>query len=321
MDSRQLLYFRSVVDYGSFTHAAEALDMTQPSLSLSIRKLEKELDVQLLTRGRAGVKTTEAGDYLYSIAAKMDTLLSDAAQRITEIASGAAGSVSIASAPEFNWLFMPEVLHRMVDRAPEVNIFLDDPEPTITLRRVLEGSIDLGLMPSTDPHAFAQRYHNELNVHVASEMEFRVAVPDRLQHLPNPVSLHDIAEETWILPPRNPEFVGLPELLDQVFAKHPDAVPNRVQEISTLQTGLPLVSGGIGVCLVPSSAQALNHRGIHLREIAEGIPPMQSLLIYRRERDLSPAANQLVDLILSVGGESEETLLHKSAHSAEEDKA
>ncbi|KXU17592.1 hypothetical protein [Corynebacterium simulans] len=48
---------------------------------------------------------------------------------------------------------------------------------------------------------------------------------------------------------------------------------------------------------------------------------MQSLLIYRRERDLSPAANQLVDLILSVGGESEETLLHKSVHSAEADKA
>ena len=87
MDSRQLLYFRSVVDYGSFTHAAEALDMTQPSLSLSIRKLEKELDVQLLTRGRAGVKTTEAGDYLYSIAAKMNTLLSDAAQHITETVS------------------------------------------------------------------------------------------------------------------------------------------------------------------------------------------------------------------------------------------
>ena len=44
MDTRQLLYFRAVVDNGSFTHAAESLDMTQPSLSLSIRKLEKELN-------------------------------------------------------------------------------------------------------------------------------------------------------------------------------------------------------------------------------------------------------------------------------------
>lgn len=41
MDSRQLHYFRSVVDNGSFTHVAEALEMTQPSLRLSIRKLEK----------------------------------------------------------------------------------------------------------------------------------------------------------------------------------------------------------------------------------------------------------------------------------------
>ena len=51
MDTRQLLYFRAVVDNGSFTHAAESLDMTQPSLSLSIRKLEKELNAQLLSRG------------------------------------------------------------------------------------------------------------------------------------------------------------------------------------------------------------------------------------------------------------------------------
>ncbi|HCG3140415.1 TPA: LysR family transcriptional regulator [Corynebacterium striatum] len=309
MDSRQLLYFRAVVDHGSFTHAAEALDMTQPSLSLSIRKLEKELNVQLLTRGRAGVKTTEAGVYLYSIASKVETLLSDATQRISEIAEGTAGSVSISSAPEFNWLFMPEVLHRMFESAPDVNIFLDDPEPTITLNRVLEGSIDLGLMPSTDPQAFAQRYRDELIVHEATEMEFRVAVPERLSHLPDPVSLADLSKETWILPPRHPEFIGMPELLDQVFLKTPGAVPSRIQEISTLQTGLPLVSGGIGICLLPSSAQALNHRGIHYHRIAEGIPPMQALLIFRRDRDLSPAAKQLVDLILDVGGESEESLL------------
>jgi len=75
MDTRQLLYFRAVVDNGSFTHAAAALEMTQPSLSLSIRKLEKELNTQLLSRGRSGVTTTEAGDYVYDTALKVDALL------------------------------------------------------------------------------------------------------------------------------------------------------------------------------------------------------------------------------------------------------
>ena len=85
MDTRQLLYFRTVVDNGSFTHAAESLDMTQPSLSLSIRKLEKELNAQLLSRGRSGVSTTEAGDYVYETAVKVDALLNETQRHILSL--------------------------------------------------------------------------------------------------------------------------------------------------------------------------------------------------------------------------------------------
>ena len=60
MDTRQLLYFRAVVDNGSFTHAAESLDMTQPSLSLSIRKLEKELNAQLVEEYLPAVPLTHS---------------------------------------------------------------------------------------------------------------------------------------------------------------------------------------------------------------------------------------------------------------------
>lgn len=303
MDSRQLSYFRAVVDHGSFTQAADALEMTQPSLSLSIRKLEKELDVQLLSRGRAGVSTTEAGDYLYKVAAKMETLMTEADQRIREIAMGAAGNITINSAPEFNWAFMPEVLSRMREASPDVRIFLDDPEPTITLQRVLDGTSDLGLMPSTDPLAFAQMWQDELVVHVAAEFPFVVGIPERLSYLPDPVSLVDIATETWILPPRHPEFIGLPETLDKIWENHPGAIPKHVQEISTLQTGIPLVAGGVGVCLFPDSVRNQAGSRVLTREIKEDFPAFQAVLLYRKDKDLSPAANHLVDTILEVGSE------------------
>ncbi|ACP33647.1 LysR family transcriptional regulator [Corynebacterium aurimucosum] len=87
MDSRQLHHFRAVVDHGSFTQAAEALQLTQPSLSLTVRKLEKDLNVKLLSRGRGGVRTTEAGDYLYGVAISVDSLLTTATARLAEFAS------------------------------------------------------------------------------------------------------------------------------------------------------------------------------------------------------------------------------------------
>ena len=85
MDTRQRRYFCAVVDNGSFTRAAAALAMTQPSWSLSIRKLEEELNTQLLCQGRSGVTTTERGDYAYNTALKVDALLADAQRHTSEI--------------------------------------------------------------------------------------------------------------------------------------------------------------------------------------------------------------------------------------------
>ncbi|MHB2253198.1 LysR family transcriptional regulator [Corynebacterium aurimucosum] len=303
MDSRQLHHFRSVVDHGSFTQAAEALQLTQPSLSLTVRKLEKDLNVKLLSRGRGGVRTTEAGDYLYGVATSIDSLLTTAATRLAEIASGSAGSVTLCSAPEFNWLYMPAILRRMRQRAPEVSVSLKDLEPTATLREVLDGSAELGILLTTNPQRFRQDYGAQLTINCAAEMEVRVALPERLKGLPDPVRLTDLSAETWLLPPRWPELSGLPEAVDQVWAKAALNKPVTVQEIPTLQTGLPLVAGDYGISLLPHTAQALGQQGIHFRRIADALPAVQALVIHRADRALSPAARTLNDVLLNANAE------------------
>lgn len=65
MELRQLRYFVSIVDLGSFTKAAEVLFITQPTLSWNIRKLEEEFGVTLLDRHFNGVQLTEMGTILY----------------------------------------------------------------------------------------------------------------------------------------------------------------------------------------------------------------------------------------------------------------
>lgn len=304
MDSRQLHHFRTVVDHGSFTQAAESLQLTQPSLSLTVRKLEKDLNVKLLSRGRGGVQTTEAGDYLYGVATSIDSLLNTAAVRLAEIASGSAGSVTLCSAPEFNWLYMPAVLRRMRQRAPEVSVSLKDSEPTTTLKQVLDGSVEIGIILTTNPQRFRQDYGTQLTIDCAAEMDLRVALPQRLADLPDPVQLSDLAAETWLLPPRCPELSSLPEVLDQVWAAAPLSKLMGVQEISTLQTGLPLVAGDYGISLMPHTAQALGQSGVHFRRVAETLPTMQALLIHRTDRALSPAARTLVSALLSTSTES-----------------
>lgn len=111
---------------------------------------------------------------------------------------------------------MPEVIHRLQEAAPTVKVFLSDPSPSETLARVLDGSVAVGLMPSTDPSAFAHRYQDELVVHTAAVLPFVLGLPARLRHLPDPISLMDLADETWVIPTHNAEFSGLREVLSKM---------------------------------------------------------------------------------------------------------
>ena len=64
MDIRQLTYFLGNIDYGGFGKAAEALHVAQPSLSQSIRVLERRLGVELFHRTGRGAELTSAGERL-----------------------------------------------------------------------------------------------------------------------------------------------------------------------------------------------------------------------------------------------------------------
>lgn len=201
MDTRQLLYFRAVVDNGSFTHAAAALEMTQPSLSLSIRKLEKELNTQLLSRGRSGVTTTEAGDYVYDTALKVDALLADAQRHISEITGDNANTVSLTSCPILNWEFTPSVLSELTEIHPSARISLDDSTAATAIKRLLEGQVDLALLPTSDPKAFIRRYSPELTIHDVAEFDYSLAVPEAMADLPSPSPCRTCARKPgWCLP-------------------------------------------------------------------------------------------------------------------------
>ena len=63
--TRQLIHLVAIVDHGSLSSAAEALNLTQPALTRSIRILENEIDGILLERGRTGATPTKLGEQVY----------------------------------------------------------------------------------------------------------------------------------------------------------------------------------------------------------------------------------------------------------------
>ena len=297
MDTRQLLYFRAVVDNGSFTHAAESLDMTQPSLSLSIRKLEKELNAQLLSRGRSGVSTTEAGDYVYETAVKVDALLNETQRHISEITGDKASTVSLASGAILNWEFTPAALAELKRIYPTANISLDDAEPATAIKHLLDGQVDLALLPTSDPKAFIRRYSPELTVHQVATFDYSVALPQRLAELESPVSLAELKKETWFVPPRSRELPELAEFYQDLWNSRPGLKPKKTQEVASLNSAIPMVSSGLGVSIVPNCAPTVQPHGIITRPIADDLPRYYAIVAYRTDRELTAAAQDLVDIL------------------------
>ena len=95
MTLQQLQYFLAAVEHGSFTAAADALHMAQPSLSEQVRRLEAELGVRLFQRVGRGVTPTEAGRALRPHAERTLDAAEAARESVVEVRKLRGGTVSL----------------------------------------------------------------------------------------------------------------------------------------------------------------------------------------------------------------------------------
>ena len=298
MESRQLEYFRQVVEHGSFTAAANALHMTQPSLSLVVQRLEKELGMSLLIRSRQGVQLTEAGAHLYAVAVKVLEQMDSVALHIQSLASGTAGRVTLSSTPIFNWGHLATILRELGRLAPDVEIVLNDPPPDQTVRDVLEGSADIGIVTAWDMTQLQALYGDRLKIAEATELPLVAVLPPGWPDIGTTISLAQLRDEKWIMPSTSAIFPGLPELLEHLWNIQPNLRPTSIQKTSGVQTALPLVAAGLGVTVVPETVRRLADASVSIRAIEDSIPLLHAMVIWRRDTDLSPAVKRIIRLIL-----------------------
>src|SRR5438270_4719599 len=122
MELGQIEAFVEAQRRGSITAAAEALELTQPTLTARIRSLEAELGVALLTRGRRGVTLTPAGRrFLPRALAALDALGRAAAEaRAAREVRG--GTLAVGLASDVAVYLAPAALARFARRQPDVDI-------------------------------------------------------------------------------------------------------------------------------------------------------------------------------------------------------
>lgn len=267
MEVKQLEYFRAVVEEGTVSGAAKALNMTQPPISYQMKMLEEELDVQLFFRGTKKITLTEAGKVLYARSGSILTML-DITKREVVKASQAA-TIHIGITPS-TVSMMSEYIERFSKHHPGIHFDIHEGS-TFNLKEQLENHVvDITTLrtPITLSGCKTKRLVQEELVAVAAEEYYR---EDKTQ-----ISLKDLSGEHLILSHRYRNYLiaafETAGLSCDIYYECEDA-----------RTAMTIAKKGIGVAILPASMRDPSNQ-VRTYEIADADLTTEILLAWREER-------------------------------------
>ena len=304
MNLQDLRYLVALAEHRHFGRAAEACYVSQPTLSTQLRKLEKELGVELVERNPRRVMLTEIGT---QIAERARAVLREA-DGIGEFArqarDPATGSLRIGLFPTLGPYLLPHVVPSLHRAFPDLELLLVEEKTESVLQRLRDGSLDVGVL--------AMPVHDEsLHEEPLFEEDFVFAVPSD-----HPATRHRRPVDTSVL---DGESVLLLDdghcLRDQALSvcSLAGATERSGFRATSLETLRQMVAAGVGVTLLPRlavSQPVAPSPDVHLVEFAAPRPSRRIAMYWRRSsafRGFLPQVAELfralpADLVSSLPG-------------------
>ncbi len=146
MDLRALEVFCKIIELRSFSRAAEAVLLTQPTVSGHIKALETELGLRLFDRAGKTVTPTGAGEILYGYARRILTLREEAQQAINEHKGGLTGHLALGASTIPGAYILPSLAAGFKREHPEVTISLHISGSRDIVRGVIDGTCEMGMV-------------------------------------------------------------------------------------------------------------------------------------------------------------------------------
>jgi len=298
MEPRDLEYFAVIGEKGNLRRAAEALDMSQPALSKSLRRLEKWARAKLVKRTPKGVELTDVGSTLLAHARRMRLYLEDVGHEVAELGQGRVGHLRIgATIPYVDNLLTPACTRLLAQsRKLTMNIMIGDYKTLASALRSGELDLSVSAIPGSPRDDLVQeRLFDDAFVVYASSSH-RLVGRKRL-------TIADLAKERWALPPSS----TLPHpMLVRLFEGRGLPFPTVAMEAAPLEPRFDLVASSdvLGLAARRLVREAATH--LHLVELrVMGLPWSREVCVsYRKDAYLSPAARRFIEMLKAVANET-----------------
>lgn len=251
---RNILVFVKTAELGSVRLAAEAAGMAQPSASQSLGELEALLQSSLFLRHSRGMSLTAVGSALLPLARRILDAVDDGAHRVAALQGSSSGVVRIAAIAAAVHGFLTEAVPRFSRDNPDVVLHLEQMEGKRQLALIADGEIDICLCrhPGTLPEGWG--FHP-----LVADRFTIVCHPSHPLGTGRPISLYQLASETWLTVPVS---MAARRALDQLFENAP--------QLPRLHSVVTAVPAFITEMLRTERLLALIPKRLVLREIEAG---------------------------------------------------
>ena len=298
MTLTELRYIVAVAREKHFGKAADTCFVSQPTLSVSIKKLESELNTQIFERGNSEISLTEVGKKIVEQA----QYVLDEAARVRLIADQGKdhliGPLRLGVIFTVGPYLLPRIVKTIINATPEMPLILFENYTANLLEQLRKGSLDIAIL--AEP--FEQ---NGLGILPLYDESFVVAVPKN--HSLNKiekVASDDLKSETMLL-------LGVGHCFrDQVLDVCPESARfasnsvgiQKTFEGSSLETIRHMVASGLGITVLPkmSLQSHLDNTNVNFIEFKDPVPSRRVAIVWRKSFSRTKAVEKIYELICSV---------------------
>lgn len=284
---RQLRAFCHTAKAGSISKGAARLQLSQPSVSLHIQALEKELDILLFERRGPRIRLTPAGQLLLELAEPlvdgMDNLVENFSATVSEVK---AGPLDIAAGESTLLYILPDLTKRFMDTFPNISVRLHNVTGRDGMTMMREDTVDFAIGAMDDvPQDLT--YYPIYNYDPILIVPLEHPLAEKQQ-----VTLEDISQYGFILPPRSLSTLNQ---IDAIF-KDNGLSCQVVLEVGGWEVIKRYVELGLGISIVTSFCLR-GHEKLAKIPVGQFFPSRSFGVVLRRGKFLSPQAKAFVEFM------------------------
>ena len=293
MNSRQLQYAVILAEHRNFSKAAQELKISQPAFSKQIIALENELGLKLFERGAMPLSLTLAGEFFIEKAKKLLFEEEKLLKILEDYKAGETGKLTIGVAPFRSLYLMPELVKKIKEKFPKLQLVLEEHGLEELQKGLLEGLYDFAIMNLPVDES-------EFEIIPLEADEIVLVIPNRLLPLVDAkkgdrVTLADCEKLPFVVVGKNQE---MRKLFDSLCAKA-NVQPEVFVEVTGVTTAREMVREGVAATLLPRQflQREAKTEDITLLELQQTEYSRQPAIVLRRGQYVSKYAEFAIGLL------------------------